>query len=167
MKYKSGDILFLTVRPWSFKIIHRVLISKLIELISGKYVHCAIVYEFDNTLYVREMDFEGSNNIKLSIYTDLYCNRIVIVNNPFKNDYFSLQMFNSRCHFKYAKYEYKNLFVWQLIKYTLNKWIGKETKIKRTCSEDVSRMLNILKPNFIHSPDKISPTELYEKLKNV
>ncbi|MBD3198011.1 MAG: hypothetical protein GF317_23375 [Candidatus Lokiarchaeota archaeon] len=165
MNYNSGDILFLTVRPWSFKKLHRVIISKLIERISGKYVHCSIIYFYEGHYYVRDMNFNGNNGIKLSVYIDKYKNRLKRIKNPFYQDYFDMQIFNSRCHYQKNKYEYKNLFLWQLIRHIFNKWIGKETVIKRTCSEDVSRMLNILKPNFVYYPDKISPNELYQKLK--
>ena len=161
MKLKTGDIILLTKRDLSFN--PRSWSSWLISL-SGKYTHTAIIYSFCGDLYVRDVDICGNESILLSDYIEKYKHRITIKSHPYNFDSKILYHFNTKCRTEYIKYDFANLFIFQFIKFIFHKFVGKETKLKRTCSEDTSRMFNLL-DNIFENPEEITPTEVAEQIK--
>ncbi len=161
---ESGSVIFLTKRP--FKFFHlRTWISGLIDHFQGAVTHTAIVYQFEDVFYVREMDVKGNRSIEYYEYLKIHEARVKEVI-PFGINiaYSRLQMFNRKCHNTTAVYDFSNLLFFQVFKGLFSK---KETKYKRICSEDTARMYNILDYTF-SDPENVNPQLLYDiiKLKN-
>lgn len=167
MIYKSGDVGFLrarkftkNIRTWNF----RTLVSVLIAKFQGFITHTFIIYSYQGMLWVRDMDTLGVAHIPLSDYLDMYSARLVWVwRNDLDYTRHRLDSFNYQCKTTKTKYDYKNLFIYQVVKLIFRKFVGKNTPLKRTCSEDVARSLNILEQTF-DKPEESTPTALYYKL---
>lgn len=156
---------FLTARKFSWNILQwpRIILSNLIGLLQGKYVHTFLLFKNNSKIFVREMDRQGVMFTSWEDYNKFYKNRITILNIPIHSidHYFD---YNYWCLSDKSKYEYRNLLIWQLIYKLTGKWIGKSTNYRRICSEDSARGINIAFPRLIKEPDKISPNDLYDIL---
>jgi len=168
IKYKAGDIIFLTKRI-NKKPYQRWFISHLIAVFSKKKeqyleqvkVHSAIIYEKTDILFVREMDKYGDRHFTLSEYFKKFSTRVEILRMNYNTTPAKLEYFNKTCQYKHVKYDFINTFVWQAIKGITSKYFGKNTGYKRMCAEDVQRQFNILEKRF-KTPEKTSPQELYD-----
>jgi hypothetical protein len=157
---------FLTARKFSLKELHWYILGKLIELIQGKYVHTFVIY-IDSCWgsTVREMSGLGVKKTDWSTYFKKYYNRLEIVDIE-TDSIFSYRDFTDFCKNSKAKYEYKNLIIWQLVHKVTGKWFGKDTSYRRICSEDSARAINKAVIGLVQYPDKVSPTELYDIVTN-
>lgn len=166
---KTGSIIFLTKRDFSFS--YRWLLSYLIaffsknkkQKLSEVKVHAAIIYEYKGNLCVRDIDKFGDEHISLYKYIDMYKNRIEIYEYPYNISTKLIEVFNHSCKTTKIVYDYKNLLIFQLIKSIFNIFVGRNTSIMRTCSEDTARQFNILKHIF-ELPEQITPNELFSKV---
>ena len=166
---KAGNIILLTRRKGKWYN-PRVILSYLIALASTKdrnkidtiATHSAIIYSDNNKLYVREMENKGSVSIELERYLKENKGRIKIKGHE---SIFATPEFNKKCKYEKVEYDFISLFFFQLIKVIINKSIGKETLYKRKCSEDTSRMFNILF-NIFENVEHITPSNIDDLTKN-
>ena len=133
-------------------------VSKAIEKLSGKYTHSFCLYDLDDVLYVRSMEINGVDVSKTyKKYGEEYGERLSLL----KLDVIDSTEYNYYCRNEKAKYEFKNLLVWQYVKAKFGVWLGWDTRYRRICSEDVVRCIKKAIPLFHASPDKITPSELF------
>lgn len=166
-----GNIILLKRRKFKHVFDIRFYLSYLIayftktsnQLLDDVVVHCAIIYQSNNETFVRDMDKKGNEPYTINQYRKIYGNRMEIKINP-HNLYneILIKKFSDECENLDVKYDYFNLLFFQLIKSMFHKFIGKETKTKRICSEDVARIYNVLNPYFFLKPEEITPNELSE-----
>jgi len=172
---KPGDIIFLTKRDWKWYKFwdYRGAISTGIAIFSKDKlsmedvpVHTAIVYERDGTLKVAEMDKEKETE-SLSLYLNKYKGRIIIKSSPIQIHGKRLEIFNNNAHFSHYRYDYSNLFIYQVIKELTGKFIGRNTKYKQICSEFVARKYNLYVNNrYFKEPEEISPKDVWDLTSN-
>ena len=168
-----GSLIFLTKRKiknvFDYRGIISVGISKLTKFKDQDEdevkVHTAIIYDNNGELTVREMGKHGDEHYSLEYYKIMYGSRMEIV---YMQETFNLEridMFNKSCKYTKVKYDYKNTFVFQLIKSFTHKFFGKDTLYHRMCAEDAQRQYNILFPNYFKTPEDTNPNELYKIVK--
>ena len=135
-------------------------LSNLIYLFQGKYTHTAVTFLKNDKLYVREMKAYGVVFTYFPNYLKKHEGRcIVALNLRFGNE----EKYNKYCNENFVKYDYKNLLIWQPIKFLFSIFVGKDTPKARICSEDSARCVNVF-CNIIENPEKISPNELFKIL---
>jgi len=165
-----GSIIFLTKRkekPYYRKFIS-YMIAKMTrnkgQRVEDVKVHCAIIYRYDNILYVRDMDKKGDEHYTLKDYILKFQNRIEIYKPLFEFGDWNINRFNKSCKDEKVKYDYINTFVYQVIKKYIHKFIGKDTSYTRMCAEDAQRQYNLLLPNYFKTPEATSPNEVHGKI---
>jgi len=166
---KEGDIIFVTRRHDND---FRGFISKGIAVltkhkgqdIEDVKVHSAIIYKSKGVLMVRDMDKHGDEHYTLKKYTELFHDRMEIVNMNHNASQEKIVWFNNNCMNNKVKYDYVNTFVFQLVKSLTKKFIGKQSVYHRMCAEDVQRQYNILDDVF-KTPEYTNPNELYKIVK--
>ena len=139
-------------------------ISKLIELIQGKYTHSAIIYKQCDGYYVRDVDGKGVHRTKLCDYILKYKDRIKDNFYRVKNIQYKYPIkLNDYCIKDNSKYDFKNLILFQLLLSITGKYFGKKTKYEHTCSEDTARCINqYVGFELFENPDSIYPTYFNE-----
>lgn len=164
MKRKIG---FLTRRKYTgLKSLHRYILSYIIHRLTGKLVHCYLVYKDNdnNEMYVREMEYDGDRHTLYSEYRKKYSERIFaeidLEENVNKYNY------DYVCKNAHVKYDYSSLFIKFPLLYFFNKILCFFTINKRTCSEDCARIINIMYPFKIKNVEYITPTKLFNLMRN-
>ncbi len=167
---KTGNIIFLTRRAIKNIFDYRGIISYLIAVftrfkgqkIKDVKVHSAIVYEYLDEYYVRDMDKNGDRHYTFKKYEEKFGDRMEIVERPrFTNiTKEKIQRFNTTCRNFKVKYDYKNTFFFQVIKRLFGFFIKDNSYYSRMCAEDVQRQLNIFDYMF-SKPEEVNPNILY------
>ena len=142
---KEGDIILLTSRELSWN--PRSWLTKIIENLTGKFIHTGIIFKYLDELWIREMEYEGVRITKLENYLKNYYSRIWIMSPKESLQIKEIIHLNLLCLNEKAKYDYFNLIVWQLIKAFTSKFIGRNTAYRRNCSEDTARIYNKVRSN--------------------
>lgn len=174
---KTGSIIFLTRRVIKNIFDYRGIISYLIAVftrfkgqkIKDVKVHSAIVYEYLNEYYVRDMDKDGDRHYTLEKYKEKFGERMEVVENPYNIENSALTeenvlKFNTSCRNFAVKYDYKNTFFYQIIKRLFGYFIKDNSNYARMCAEDVCRQFNVFFKTFDYV-EKTNPNELYEFIK--
>lgn len=158
---KSGDIILLTRRKLSIN--PRSWLTYLISILSGKYVHTALIFADPMTkiLKVREMDSKGVVLSDYSMYLQQLKQRITIITPVLQLSQTELNDYNYICRYDNSKYDFINLLFLQVLKIFLHRFVGRDTKLKRTCSEDTARIYNFIRKNTFENPKGITPNEVF------
>ena len=163
---KEGDIIFLTKR--SIKPKYRIFVSYMIALLTKQpgekikdvKVHSSIIYSNGGVLSVRDMDKNGDMHYTIGKYKQLYGDRLEVKAHCYKPSLDTLKKFNSSCRDFKVKYDYKNTFLYQVIRRLFGVFINDPTRYKRMCAEDAQRQFNLIEGIF-YNPEKTNPNELY------
>jgi len=168
-----GSIIFLTKRkekPYYRKFIS-YMIAKMTrnkgQRLEDVKVHAAIIYRYDDTLYVREMESKGNINYTLVEYNALYGDRMVIYSHNMSFDEWNVDRFNFSCRNQSVKYDYKNTFIFQIVKRYTTLFLGRNTPYHRMCAEDTQTQFNLLSCNYFKTPESTNPNELWNLINGV
>jgi hypothetical protein len=159
---ETGDIILLTRRKFDWKI-HRWVLSWAIHILTGKYVHSALIYRRGGILFVREMEAVGVVHVPLNTYMKTYKNRGTIVREKNRLTVDEKAQMRDLCLREKAKYDYFNLLLWQPLKAVFGVFLGGNTKYRRACSEDTARIYNKVRENTFKDEKGITPMEVYEQ----
>jgi len=168
---KEGNLISLTRRykKPNYRIFISYMIAKLTKRkgqpIDKVKVHSAIIYKRDGIFMVREMEKDGDSHQTLEDYLIEYKDRVEIKEHPYSFKPEELATFNYLCRYLKVTYDYRNTFLWQVVKYFTGKFLGKQTMYSRMCAEDFQDQFNVLKYGYFKTPEITNPNEVHSLVK--